>query len=378
MAAWKEMVLSGSAGDLSTLSLGTALLEGSGGTSYSSYTVGDIIYGGNGASLVKLGVPSPASNIKRLKVSGDGSPEWADDTIGSSLDSLSSLSTDTLNVVDGSADAELAITASAVANGGTALATGDQINDFFAANYNNNAGSVTNIIAGSVAQSNLTLTAATDGTTRSLTLGGSLSSLDNGRLTNSSLTIGSTTVSLGNTQTAFAGLTGLDFAAGDASIAASIGANTLTLGGGGTEVVNTEVLFAGNLTVAGTVSFENTDNLRVKDKVFVVGSGSNNNTGGFLVQQAIIGGGQEESGQFFGFKYDASYGTNAGRFGFASGVITAVEAGTVVPAGTAARPFTPTVVANTSAPSAAPLYGGTNGQGELHVNTSTERAYVYI
>jgi hypothetical protein len=378
MAAWKEMVLSGSAGDLSSLSLGTALGGGSGGTSFSSFTAGDLITGGNGANVIKLGVPSPASNIKRLKVAEGPSLAWEDDSVGSSLDSLSSLTTDTLSVVDGSADAELAITASAVADSGTALATGDQIHDFFTANFNNNAGSVTNIIAGSVAQANLTLTAATDGTTRSLTLGGSLANLDNGRLTNSSLTIGSTTVSLGNTQTAFAGLTGLDFTAADASIAAGIGANTLTIGGGGAEVSNSEILFAGNLIVAGTASYENTDNLRVKDKVFVVGSGSNNNTGGFLVQQAIIGGGQQESGQFFGFKYDASYGTNAGRYGFASGKIDDVEAGTVVPVGTAARPFTPTVVANTSAPSTAPLYGGTNGQGELHVNTSTERAYVYI
>jgi hypothetical protein len=376
MAAWKEMVLSGSAGDLSSLSLGTPLLEGHGGTSFSSFTAGDIIYGGSGAALNILSLPSPASNIKRLKVSGDSSPEWADDSTGSSLDSLSSLTTDTINVVDGSADAEVAITASAVADSGTALATGDQIHTFFTNNFNNNAGSVTNIVAGSVAQDNLTLTAATDGTTRSLTLGGSLANLDNGRLTNSSLTIGSTTVSLGNTQTAFAGLTGLNFTAADASIAAGIGANTLTIGGGGAEVFNSEILFAGNLIVAGTASYENTDNLRIKDKVFVVGSGSNNNTGGFLVQQQALSG--DHIGQFFGFKYDASYGTNAGRYGFANGNIDAVQAGTVVPVGTAARPFTPTVVANTSAPSAAPLYGGTNGQGELHVNTSTERAYVYI
>ena len=372
------MVLSGSAGDLSSVSLGTALGGGSGGTSFSSFTAGDLITGGNGANVVRLGVPSPASNIKRLKVSSDTSLAWEDDSTGSSLDSLSSLTTDTLNVVDGAADAEVAITASAVVNGGTALATGDQIHTFFTSNFNNNAGSVTNIVAGSVAQDSLTLTAATDGTTRSLTLGGSLANLDNGRLTNSSLTIGSTTVSLGNTQTSFAGLTGLNFTAGNASIAASIGANTLTIGSGGSEVADTEVFFAGNLIVAGTSSFENTDNLRVKDKVFVVGSGSNNNTGGFLVQQAKIGGGQQESGQFFGFKYDASYGTNAGRFGFVDGKIDDVESGTVVPIGTAARPFTPTVVASTSAPSAAPLYGGTNGQGELHVNTSTERAYVYI
>ena len=56
-------------------------------------------------------------------------------------------------------------------------------------------------------------------------------SVDNVHLANSTTTIGSTSCALGSTTTAFAGLTGLNFTAANASIAASIGANTLTLGG---------------------------------------------------------------------------------------------------------------------------------------------------
>ena len=56
-------------------------------------------------------------------------------------------------------------------------------------------------------------------------------SVDNVHLANSTTTVGSTSCALGSTTTAFAGLTGLNFTAANASIAASIGANTLTLGG---------------------------------------------------------------------------------------------------------------------------------------------------
>lgn len=71
----------------------------------------------------------------------------------------------------------------------------------------------------------------------------------NSKLVNSSVTIGSTAVSLGDTQTSFSGLTGLDFTAASAAIASSIGANNLTLGGS-----TSTVIIAGNLTVQGTTT----------------------------------------------------------------------------------------------------------------------------
>ena len=74
-------------------------------------------------------------------------------------------------------------------------------------------------------------------------------SIANGKLANSDVTIGSTAVALGNTQTSFSGLTGLDFTAASATIGASIGANNLTLGGNASTVI-----VAGNLTVQGTTT----------------------------------------------------------------------------------------------------------------------------
>lgn len=86
-------------------------------------------------------------------------------------------------------------------------------------------------------------------------------------LTNDSLTIGSTSIALGGTSQSLAGLTGLDFTANSASIAASIGANTLTLGGSTSTVsVPGDLSVAGNFTVTGSTTFVNSTNTAFKDQ----------------------------------------------------------------------------------------------------------------
>ena len=87
-------------------------------------------------------------------------------------------------------------------------------------------------------------------------------SVDNVHLANSSVTFGSTAVSLGSSSTSIGGLTGLDFTAANASIAASIGANTLTLGG-----ATSTVVIAGDLTVSGDTTTINTSELTVEDSL---------------------------------------------------------------------------------------------------------------
>jgi hypothetical protein len=64
MATWKKVVLSGSAAELSSLSLGTALPATSGGTGFSSYTTGDLLYANSTTSLVKLGIGSVWSSTR--------------------------------------------------------------------------------------------------------------------------------------------------------------------------------------------------------------------------------------------------------------------------------------------------------------------------
>ena len=93
--------------------------------------------------------------------------------------------------------------------------------------------------------------------------------VDNDMLANSAVVVGATSVSLGGTVTAFTGLTGLDFTAADASIAASLAANTLTIGG-----ALSTVKIAGDLQVVGTLEHLNTTELLVEDKTIRIASGS--------------------------------------------------------------------------------------------------------
>ena len=95
-----------------------------------------------------------------------------------------------------------------------------------------------------------------------ITLGIGALGIENGKLKNSSVTYGSTTVALGGTSTSIAGLTGLDFTVADASIAASIGAKTLTIGGS-----TTTVSIPGNLTIAGTLLTKDSQEVNIGDAI---------------------------------------------------------------------------------------------------------------
>jgi hypothetical protein len=98
-------------------------------------------------------------------------------------------------------------------------------------------------------------------------------SIANAKLANSTITVGSTSTALGGTTTAFSGLTGLDFTAANASIGASIGANTLTLGGAASHV-----RIAGNLEVVGTLDAVSATELLIEDKTIMCASGSANSS----------------------------------------------------------------------------------------------------
>jgi len=98
-------------------------------------------------------------------------------------------------------------------------------------------------------------------------------SIANAKLANSTITVGSTSTALGGTTTAFSGLTGLDFTAANASIAASLGANTLTIGGAASHV-----RIAGDLEVVGSLDTVSATELKVEDLTIQCASGSANSS----------------------------------------------------------------------------------------------------
>ena len=354
MAEWKKVVLSGSAAELSSLSLTTPLAATDGGTGFDSYTTGDILYASSATALQKLSI---GTNGQVLKSNGS-IPVWGADSQGS-VTSITSATTDQLTV-SGTSTTTLTIVTGAVTNGGTALATGDQIHTFVTGlGYTTNAGTITEV-TGTGTVNGLTLSGTGTGAV-TLTLGGTLSGIttaafDTGQDT---ITIGTTAIQLGTSTTTLAGLTDLDFASGDRTFANSIGSgNTLTIGAS-----DSTVRIPGNLEVAGTSSFTDAETLNISDKVIVLSSGSvSANAGGFIVMQNNTA----QTGQAFG--YDNA--TSGGRWGFKAG--QSDNATLVI------DKYVATVQVDSSAPSSAPSYGGTSGAGQIAIDTGNEDMYIYI
>tara|TARA_R110000822_G_scaffold17581_6_gene59146 strand:- start:1350 stop:2498 length:1149 start_codon:yes stop_codon:yes gene_type:complete len=132
-----------------------------------------------------------------------------------------------------------------------------------------------------------------------------------------------------------------------------------------TLTVSGDATVTGNLSVAGTASFTNTDNLNIKDKFILINSGSAALAdSGWVTQYNAAG-----SGSAF-YLEAASTGTY-GRFAVAYDVI-----GT----STSLTPDEFVVTAKTTAiaPSADPTWGGSsNGSGNIHINSATGDVYIY-
>jgi hypothetical protein len=137
---------------------------------------------------------------------------------------------------------------------------------------------------------------------------------------------------------------------------------------GTTLTVTGNTVMTGDLTVAGTASFTNTDNLTVKDKFILINSGSATLAdSGWITQYNAAG-----SGSAFYLEAGSAGSTGTyGRFAMAFDVT-----GTT----TAPNPSNYVVSVTTAAgtPSAAPTWGGaTTGYGNMYINSSDESIWIY-
>lgn len=200
------------------------------------------------------------------------------------------------------------------------------------------------------------------------TLGG----IPNASLTNSSITVAGTSVSLGGsvTQTQiFAGSTAISASVlsspnqGEALLTNNgVAGSTIDLGLQTTDSPTfVGLTLTGNLVVLGTASFQNTQNLLVGDRFVLFASGSNTTgDGGIVVQQ-----GTQNIGELYG------YDSGTTRWGFTSSFNA--TGNSFVPAVYAGAVETSAV-----APSAAPIYGGaSNGFGTIHVDSNTGDIFIY-
>jgi len=195
---------------------------------------------------------------------------WVTSNYPGTVTSVSSATTDQLTVANGTSTPSLSIVTGAVVNGGTALATGDQIYDFvIGLGYSTTTGTVTSVAI-----------AGTDGidvdsgspitSSGTITLG--LSNVPNTSLANSSITIGDSTIALGGTDTTLTGLTDIDLTAASHTIFDNVGANTLTIGAGTTTVV-----IPGDLQVTGTVTTNNVETVSTSNGVIFEGNAADEN-----------------------------------------------------------------------------------------------------
>lgn len=197
------------------------------------------------------------TSTEKVLVYNATAQDWI--SIAGDITAVTSATTNQLTVANENGPAPaFSIVTGAVANGSTALATGDQIYDFvIGQNYSTTTGTVTSVAI-----------AGTDGidvdsgspitSSGTITLG--LSNVPNTSLANSSITIGDSTIALGGTDTTLTGLTDIDLTAANHTIFDNVGENTLTIG-----AATTTVTIPGNLQVTGETTFINETILVAED-----------------------------------------------------------------------------------------------------------------
>lgn len=138
----------------------------------------------------------------------------------------------------------------------------------------------------------------------------------------------------------------------------------------GNSLFNQNVNITGDLTVAGTASFQNTENVLIADKFILLASGSTSLTdGGFIIASSTAPGGASGSAFFI----EAASAGVYGRFAVAYNVHASSSA-------VAADEYMVTSKINASNPSDAtpPTWGSTtNGLGNMWVNSTTSDIFIW-
>ena len=376
MADWKKVIVSGSSAELSALSLDTALTVANGGTGLTATGANNFLVGNGAASLTTVGSNGSGTVVRTtgatgLVASGSFSGSFQGDGSG-----LTGISADTLanSIVDGNGIADFTFNGSA---GATVTVEADSTTGGNVKPVNITANGVgfdiSTVDGNGLGTSGGELIVNVDDSSieiNSDSLRVKASGVTNAMLANDSVTLGSTEVDLGTTATTLAGLT-LTGATASGSFSGSFEgdgsgltglASTLTIDadGGGTSTVDlltetfdiaggtnvntqltgqtitvnldddisvTNAVVTGDLTVNGTASFANTENLLVADRFVLFASGSTTaGDGGIVVQQ-----GTQNIGEVFAFENSAGrWGVETGFNASASAYTPAAYMGAVV------------------------------------------------
>jgi hypothetical protein len=359
MATWKKVIVSGSNAELNQITASggiNATLPSAGQSNFVAYnsSTGQFSYAGTGSFTAATASFVTASNVY--------GPFGSNSILSASNAATASSTVGTL---------------SAIGTGGISLSTAFNGSTGSTIALNGHAGFTSNGIlkwnGSSLANSSITDDGTTISTAASISAGGANSSLS-----------GSFSGSFFGTLTGTASFaTSASHASTVASIANNVTNNTnnyiLTATGGGSINGESNLSFdgtlltvagnatiTGDLTVAGTASFTNTDNLNIRDKFILINSGSSTLAdSGWITQYNAAGSGSA-------FYLEATSAGTYGRFAVAYDVLGTATSVT-------ADEFVVTAKVNQSAPGAAtPTWGGngTNGQGNMWL-TSTGDIYIW-
>ena len=358
--------------DASGASQGQVLsIDGSGNAVFANANAGDItgIDAGTAITVTDPNTATPTVSVSDAGITGTQlNASVAGSGLAGGAGSALSVNVDDVTV-EISGDAVQAKTA-AIANGGAALATADQIHTFvttqtdeIAAGTSGNAATATQLETSRNLQVALGTTSAQgfDGSGNATSIGVS------GQLAPGNGGTGLTSITTLLNSNTTAGDVGLGNVTNESK--ATMFASPAFTGTATAQNINIsgDTVIAGDLTVQGTASFESTENLLVKDRFIGLASGSGAAAdGGIVVEQSNVGGGKGAV-----FAYD---GISTGRWGVdldfnptASAYTPAAFMSNVLPAGS-----------QTSAAAIAAINSTYNKNGNIYTSDDSNGNEIWI
>lgn len=156
-----------------------------------------------------------------------------------------------------------------------------EIRSLIGAGTSSTVGTVTSVAASG--SDGITVSGSPITSSGTITFGLADGAISGAKLASDIITVGSSKIKLGATETNIVGLTGLDFVAGARSIGASVGANDLTLGG-----ATSTVVIPGDLRVDGATTSVNSNEVNIGDAIIKLNAdeaGAPSQNAGFEVER---------------------------------------------------------------------------------------------
>ena len=378
MASWKKLIVSGSVAELAAVSASVGVLVGTNqqiqptaaDTRLSGSFSGS--FNGNGSGLTGVTATPTFPTTAITTVAGSDkffvNDDAGDATSGNKKITLTNLLTDIAGTNISSSTETLSLNPTIT---GLTSVSATSFSGSFSGSFQGDGSNLTGIAA-TLLVSGSTGGGVVDLKTQTLSVVGTANEIETSAtgqtitvgLPNDVTVTGDLTVS-GNDIKMSGGTTALTFSGtGDVDVAGDlkVGGNDIKSSGGTTALTlsGANVTIAGDLTVNGTTTTVNTDNLIVEDKFALFASGSNASTdGGIMVQQGAT--------SAYALAVDASADRWALQNDADIATITSI----------APDAFMGVIQEGIVDPASNPKYGGVNGFGTIFVDSITGNVWIY-